>query len=417
MVNGDDDPIERRLDRIKGTQPVRRKGVNPWLVGGLAASGGLLLGGYIVAVAPSGVEKSVPLETSTPAEFGGGDGLDGFSIAKTAAPLPDVPKKSAEVERLTKLVNDLTAEIAALKRSPAAGTDDAALTELKRRNEELERAAQAAQSELDAERALTAQQGVAAQAEAARTAELQRRREEAETRRQAQINSDMVAFRGGESSKGMSAGDMAGASEDGDQFLRASAVPVEVKQAETIANPSNTITQGTLIEATLETAINSDLPGHISAVVSYDVWSWDMSRVLIPRGSKLFGRYESDVGIGQKRILVAWTRILTTDGQSVEIAAYGSDRLGRSGLPAKVRAHFLQKFGSATLLSIIGAAPDYAAAQSDKNASADAIKAVGGGLESATDGAIGDYLSIPPTLSTDQGAVVMIRVDSDLEFF
>lgn len=416
MAEGED-TIERRLERIKGTAPVHRKGMSPWIVGGLAATGGLLLGGYVVAVAPTGIEEPTPVETATPAEFGGGDGLDGFSIATADETLPKVPQGSAEVDRLTKLVGDLSAEIAALKRAPATAPDAAALTELKRPNEELVRAVQAAQSDLEAERALAAQQGVAAQAEAERAAELQRRREEAETRAQAQITSDMIAFRGGGSTGGVSAGDMAGAFDGSDAFLRASAVPAETKQAEIIANPSHTITQGTLIEATLETAINSDLPGHISAVVSYDVWSWDMSRVLIPRGSKLFGRYESDVGVGQKRILVAWTRILTTDGQSVEIASYGSDRLGRSGLPAKVRSHFMAKFGSATLLSIIGAAPDYAAAQSDNDANADAIKAVGGGLESATDGAIGDYLSIPPTLSTDQGAVVMIRVDSDLEFF
>lgn len=86
---------------------------------------------------------------------------------------------------------------------------------------------------------------------------------------------------------------------------------------------------------------------------------------------------------------MAWNRIITTDGQSVKIAAYGSDRLGRSGLPATVRSHFFQKFGSAALLSIIGAAPDYAAAQSKSAAGGDVIKSVGGDLENATDGAIG----------------------------
>ena len=28
-----------------------------------------------------------------------------------------------------------------------------------------------------------------------------------------------------------------------------------------------------------------------------------------------------------------------------------------------------------------------------------------------------DYLNIPSTISVDQGAVVMVRVDTDLEFF
>lgn len=416
MTAEDEEAIERRLERIKGTGTVRRKGFSPWLIGGIAASGGLLVGGIIVAMAPVRVEAPAPVETATPAEFGGEGGLDGFRIAKSDKTLPDLPQAPDEGARLTKLVGDLRAEIAALKAAPKPAPDETALADLKRRNAELEQAAAAAQAELDAERARAAGEATAAEAEAAKAADAQRQREADAARTEAQVTSEMIAFRG--SSAGDKDGSvLGGPSGNGDTFLRESAAPVAVREAEVIANPSHTIAQGTLIEATLETAINSDLPGPVSAVVSQDVWSWDMSRILIPRGSKLFGRYDSDVGVGQKRILIAWTRILTTDGQSVELAAYGADRLGRSGLPAKVRTHFLEKFGSATLLSIIGAAPDYAAARRDNKASADAIKSVSGGLETASDEAIGAYLSIPPTLSTDQGAVVMIRVDSDLEFF
>lgn len=416
MMADDDPEIEERLKRINSVKPTGRKGVNPWAIGGVCATGGLLLGAYIVAVAPNLHEATAPPKTSTSAEFEGGDGSDGFVFARSEDPLPNVPQKSAEAERLAQLVADLTAQIEELKNKPTTVTDDAALAELKRQNDELERSVQMAQNALDAERAMAAQQLAEVQATAAQEAELQRRRAEAEALRQAQINSDMVAFRGG-ASVGVTENAFGGAYLGDDEFLRASAAPAEIRQAEILANPGHTVVQGTLIEATLEVAINSDLPGVVSAVVSYDVWSFDMARVLIPRGSKLYGRYDSDVGAGQRRILVAWNRIITTDGQSVKIAAYGSDRLGRSGLPATVRSHFFQKFGSAALLSIIGAAPDYAAAQSKSAAGGDVIKSVGGDLENATDGAIGEYLSIPSTLSTHQGAVVMVRVDSDLEFF
>lgn len=413
----DETVLQARLDRIRQEKAARRRGPNPWVIAGMTGAAGLLIGGYVVAVAPTLGDTSPSIETSRPAEFDGGTGLDGFVFARDEPALPQVAQEDPEIARLQALVDDLTAQIADLKSSPVTVTDEAALAELKQRNDELERQARMAQNALDAERAMAAQQIAEAEALAAREAELQRQRAEAEAKATAQITSDMIAFRGSNSGPSGSVGDISDLYDGQDSFLRASAKAVETRQSEIIANPSNTILQGTLIEAALETAINSDLPGHISAMVTSDVWSWDMTRVLIPRGSKLFGRYDSDVGVGQKRILVAWTRILTTDGQSVEIASYGTDRLGRSGLPAKVRTHFLQKFGSAALLSIIGAAPEHAAAQSDSEARSDVVRAMGDDLANATDEAIGDYLSIPPTLSADQGAVVMIRVDSDIELF
>ena len=44
-------------------------------------------------------------------------------------------------------------------------------------------------------------------------------------------------------------------------------------------NPATTVTQGTMIPAILETAINTDVPGFVRAVVSQDVRSYDGSRI------------------------------------------------------------------------------------------------------------------------------------------
>lgn len=433
--------IEERLQRIRGGATAKpRRGISPWAIGVGGAAIGLLGGIYIAAVAPDGAEAPAPVETSSAAEFAGGaDGLDGFTVKPAAS--PELAKPSPEVARLQGLVDALTRKIAELEKNPktVAVADDAALKDLRDElaaiqeklsekdqaladaqgaRAEIERQMMELQGQLDTERLMADQRAATEKDHANREAELKRRREEMEAQRQAQITSDMVAWRaGGGSGSGETAGEAQDRHIGADDFIRASAKPVATKLAALIANPAHTVMQGTLIEAALETAINSDLPGAVSAVITNDVWSFDLSRVLIPRGSKLFGRYDSDVGLGQKRILVAWNRIVTTDGQSVDIASYASDEVGRSGLPAKVRTHFLQKFGTATLLSIIGAAPDYASSQAGNNADATIIKAMGGNMEDATDQAIGDYLDIPPTLSTDQGAIVMVRVDSDLEFY
>ncbi|MCA0273800.1 MAG: hypothetical protein LCH69_17285 [Proteobacteria bacterium] len=444
-----EDRIEERLARITGGVPAKRKGVSPWLIGASGGAIGLAAGIYVMAVAPALKNNATPVETSTVAEFGSGaNGLDGFMVRPET---PEVPRKlvtgpSPEVEKLQTLVDSLNQKIAEMERNPktVAVADDAALKDLrdqlgeiqgqlsgkdkaladaKTKSDELERQLMQLQGQLDTERMMADQKTADETARANEEAELARRRQAAEEQRQAQIHAPMVAWRagGGAGAGGGGSGGTAGEAQDkyigADGFIRASAKPVDTKQASVIANPSHTIMQGTLIEAALETAINSDLPGAVAAVVTNDVWSFDMSQVLIPRGSKLFGRYDSDVGVGQKRILIAWNRVVTTDGQSVDLAAYGTDGLGRSGLPARVRSHFLEKFGSATLLSVIGAIPDFASSEGSNDTGVSIIKDMGGNMKGATDSAIGDYLDIPPTLSTDQGAVVMVRVDSDLEFY
>ena len=55
-----------------------------------------------------------------------------------------------------------------------------------------------------------------------------------------------------------------------------------------LANPSATVPQGALIQAVLETALDSNRPGFVRAIVSRDVRSFDGTKILIPRGSRLF---------------------------------------------------------------------------------------------------------------------------------
>lgn len=146
-----------------------------------------------------------------------------------------------------------------------------------------------------------------------------------------------------------------------------------------------------------------------------------MSQVLIPRGSKLYGRYNSNIERGQRRVMIAWDRLVTSDGQSVQLEGYGTDRIGRAGMTGKVNNHTLARFGSAAAVSIIGALPDIAVASIEENGgndtTSDAIENIGQDASDALDDVMADYLDIPATISVDQGAVVMVRVNTDLEMF
>jgi len=130
----------------------------------------------------------------------------------------------------------------------------------------------------------------------------------------------------------------------------------DTTSARRMADPSLTVSQGTLIAAVLETAIDSDLPGFVRAVVSQDVRGFDGTRVLIPRSSRLIGQYKSGVAAGQTRAYVVWSRLIRPDGVSVALASPAVDTAGRTGLPGEVDNHFFKRFGSSMLLSVIGAA-------------------------------------------------------------
>lgn len=185
-------------------------------------------------------------------------------------------------------------------------------------------------------------------------------------------------------------------------------------RATRLSNQGFMIVQGAMIPAVLETAVNSDLPGYVRAVVSRDVRSFDGARVLVPRGTRLVGQYRSGVALGQSRAFVIWTRLIRPDGVNVELAAPATDALGRGGLEGRVDRHFLQRFGGAILLSLITAGAQIAA--NDNSDTQVIIAATRGATTDAASVALQKDLDIAPTVKVPQGAPIRIFVTRDLDF-
>ena len=204
---------------------------------------------------------------------------------------------------------------------------------------------------------------------------------------------------------------------ENEQYLRQGARPLDVQEASQMAFPEQTLSQGSVIQAALQTAINSDLPGSVVAVVSEPVPAFSGDQILIPRGSRLFGQYRSGIELNQKRILILWTRVLTPDGTSIEIASVGGDQLGRSGLTGIVDTKFAERFGGAALISLIGAAPAVAANSTDNEIASEVLEGVSGDLEDAVGSVIAEQVSISPTIYIDQGASVTVLVDRDVVIY
>jgi type IV secretion system protein TrbI len=183
---------------------------------------------------------------------------------------------------------------------------------------------------------------------------------------------------------------------------------------------AGTVAAGTLISATLLTAVDSGLPGPLLAQVSRDVYDGALRRVVIPRGTRLLGRYQDQVAAGQNRLLVAWTRFLFADGGSIEVAGLpAADATGAAGLPARSDNHLRRVFGDAVLLSLLGAgaqlsqpaASGFATAPSTQQVAAAAL---GQELSSVGLELVRRDLAVQPTLRVPAGTPFFVFVTADL---
>ena len=181
-------------------------------------------------------------------------------------------------------------------------------------------------------------------------------------------------------------------------------------QARAMVNPANTVTQGTLIPAILETAIDTNVPGYVRAVVSQDVRSFDGTKVLVPRSSRLIGQYQSGLQNGQKRAYVIWTRLIRPDGASVNLASPAIGFDGTTGLAGKVSGNsFFKRFGSAMLLSVVGGVGSLATGGA-------AGVLIGGASSSAAATAAQQDGQRGPTVRVRQGEPIRIFTARDLDF-
>lgn len=204
-------------------------------------------------------------------------------------------------------------------------------------------------------------------------------------------------------------------------------------QATHIGNLYRTIAQGRLIQATTESAINTELPAPIRAIVSRDVYGEAGTTPLIPKGSRLIGQYNTDVLGGQNRVYVMWTRVIRPDGVDVMLGSPLVDQIGQAGIGGQVDTKFQAIFSRAVLASIvtIGVAlgsdeitgggetsttsSTFGTTQSGEGATTATVNALNR-LGSTTDTYLNRFLNMRPTILVDQGTPVNVFVNRDLVF-
>jgi len=449
--------LRERRERMSGG---RRRGVNVWailfflLLFGLAA---------MFVVFPEQARQLLGLGTSTSEDIQKTSHVDNSGISTQIQPEPEIvveapttpiieatpsapvtseldPEAKARLEALEKALQDI-----ASRPAPEGGpTADDIRTLLDQQAAALRAEAETREQLLKAQLdALRAQTQVPSGPSEDELAEAQRLRLEAEERaRQRALLEQRRAEREAELlERRVSDGNVFDESEEGqstsgsqeeetgvrelsqnEQFLRDSASQgFNTVRASNLGDISQTIVQGTLISAVLETAINTELPGNIRAQVTRPVYSFDGQNVLMPAGTRLIGTYNPEISIAQKRVLIAWNRAITPEGKSVRLAATGVDGLGRAGQDGNVDTRFAERFGTAVLITSIAAIPSFlanedASGDTTSSAATDIAQDVSDDLQDTTEDVLEDYLSLPPIIRVPQGTLMNVLVNQDLVF-
>jgi type IV secretion system protein VirB10 len=178
---------------------------------------------------------------------------------------------------------------------------------------------------------------------------------------------------------------------------------------------------GTVIPAALLTGINSDLPGEIEAQVTSPVYDTVTGRLLlIPQGARLRGQYDSQIAYGQRRVLLAWTRLIMPDGSSIVLDRLpGVDTIGQAGLEDRVDWHLGRVASGAALSSVLGVAA--ALAEPNQVATSGNGVVIIAGKQSLQDSLnqVGQEitrrnLDVQPTLQIRPGFPIRVIVNRDL---
>jgi type IV secretion system protein VirB10 len=185
-------------------------------------------------------------------------------------------------------------------------------------------------------------------------------------------------------------------------------------RAQVLATRRFIIPKGNFLDCTLETAINSELPGMTTCITAFDIFGADGKVVLLERGSKLVGETRGQVAQGMSRLFILWSEARTPTGVVVQLDSPGTDELGRAGVTGNVNNHFWARFGAALLVTVIDGALTGVAQHQQTSGSTVILNPQGG--QQVIDDILRNTINIPPTITVNQGSRIQVIVARDVDF-
>ncbi|ART52399.1 conjugal transfer protein TrbI [Acidovorax carolinensis] len=205
-----------------------------------------------------------------------------------------------------------------------------------------------------------------------------------------------------------------------ESFLKAGST--ETRNSGNLQMPASPyqVMAGTVIPAALVTGIKSDLPGDVIATVTEPVYDTATGKfLLIPQGSRILGRYNSQVSYGQSRVQMIWNRIILPDTSSLTLDnLVGTDPAGYAGVEDEVDRHWSRILAGAALTTLLGVGAELAAPENRQDGNRIIIAGRDGLQDSVNQ--VGQEMTrrnmnIQPTLTARPGLPVRIIVNRDLQ--
>lgn len=185
-------------------------------------------------------------------------------------------------------------------------------------------------------------------------------------------------------------------------------------------DPNLLLPKGTYIGCSLNTKLVSTIKGSISCTISENVYSQNGNTLLIEKGSKMIGFFNSgQLNDGMDRIFVVWQEIRTPNNINIPVASGATDELGGSGIKGYIDHHWLQRFGAAILLSVIDDAMNVAlngGTGNRNNQNKDYTENTRETTRDMADTALQKFINIEPTLYRNHGDLVAVYVNRDIDF-
>jgi type IV secretion system protein TrbI len=174
--------------------------------------------------------------------------------------------------------------------------------------------------------------------------------------------------------------------------------------------------EGTTIDTALVNRLDGEFSGPVKVMVTNPVYSQDRQHVLIPEGTFILGEAQKVSGFGQKRLAVAFHRMLMPDGYSVDLDQFhGLDQVGETGLKDKVNNHYMQIFGASIALGIISGAAEATTNRGYSESGSDMYRqGLASSLASSGTTVLDKFINIQPTITIREGHRIKVYISQDM---
>lgn len=184
-------------------------------------------------------------------------------------------------------------------------------------------------------------------------------------------------------------------------------------------NGDYSLDYGTIIPATLITGINTDLPGVVVARVTGNVWSSNGAHLLLPAGTRIFASYNSSVTYGQKRVQIAWNKMIRPDGLEIDLGNFtGVDANGFAGTNATEKYHiweYAKALGLVGAFSVLNTSVGQFVDSDKESFQKNAVNDVYAEASKISGKIVDRALDIQPTLTVPQGTKLYVITNISME--